>query len=62
MLQRGRSAGGNGLQGGTGHRAYLDPDGQTIIGLLSVWVTDENAKGGGWVLHASRMPVGPPPE
>ena len=43
-------------------RTYLDPDGQTIIGLLSVWVAGKKDGEGGWVLHASRMPVGPPPE
>ena len=40
-------------------RAYLDPAGKEIVGLLSVWGTNENGKPG-WVLHVSRMPVGKP--
>ena len=41
-------------------RVYLDPDGKTIVGLLSVWSKAEDGKPG-WVLHVSRMPIGPPP-
>ena len=40
-------------------RAYLDPDGKHIVGLLSI---DHDWKGQGnqWVSFKSRMPVGPP--
>ena len=41
-------------------RAYVDSDGKNIVGLLSVWAdTPQGRKN--WMLHASRMPVGPPP-
>ena len=40
-------------------RAYVDPDGKTIVGLLSVW--DKRTEGErGWMLHEIRMPVGAP--
>ena len=40
-------------------RVYLDPDGKTIVGLLSIWskALDGDEK---WTLHTSRMPIGLP--
>ena len=37
-------------------RAYVDPNGKDIVGLLSVWGTGPDGEKG-WVLHESRMPA-----
>jgi hypothetical protein len=41
-------------------RAYVDPDGKSIVGLLSVWTPGPDGTKR-WQLHTSRLPVGPPP-
>ncbi len=42
-------------------RTFLDPTGEEIVGLLSVWGKFED-RPNGWVLHTSRMPIGLQPK
>jgi hypothetical protein len=42
-------------------RPFLDPDSGRIVGLLSVWGTEDGGEQG-WILHQSSMPAGAPPE
>ena len=42
-------------------RAFLAPDGKTIVGMLSVMSHARFEGGGQWQTHWSTLPVGPPP-
>jgi len=53
-----RTVGGHGIKC---MRAFLDPEGKEIVGLLSVWGKIDN-RPLGWVLHTSRLPVGLQPK
>ncbi len=42
-------------------RTYLSEDGQSIMGLLSVWSDAAEPGQKAWQLHLTSLPVGPPP-
>jgi hypothetical protein len=42
-------------------RAFLAPDGRTIVGLLSAMSRARFEDGGQWQIHWSTLPAGPPP-